>query len=107
MDKKKFPREGTSEEDGLPVRDSDTEGHGLKNEDEFNRTGPGTGGDMMPRRPSSGGELIDETDVEGHGLPGDSFDRRGPGTGGDAYPRRPSSGGELIDDKDVEGHRLI
>jgi hypothetical protein len=30
---------------------------------------PGTGGDAFPRRPSSGGELTDEDDVEGHRLP--------------------------------------
>jgi hypothetical protein len=27
---------------------------------------PGTGGDFAPRRPSTGGEFIDENDVEGH-----------------------------------------
>jgi hypothetical protein len=106
MDKKKFPREGASDDDGLPVRESDTEGHGGPGEG-FDRTGPGTGGDLMPRRPSSGGELIDDGDVEGHGGPGEALDRTGPGTGGDMMPRRPSSGGELIDDSDVEGHRLI
>ena len=29
-------------------------------------TNPGTGGDFAPRRPSTGGEFIDENDVEGH-----------------------------------------
>jgi hypothetical protein len=52
-----------------------------------------------PRRPSSGGELIDTNDVEGHNITD-----RGPGTGGDFSPRRPSSGGEAVED-DVEGHR--
>jgi hypothetical protein len=107
MDKKKFPREGAKGEDELARRD-DVEGHGPRRIDDFNRTGPGTGGDAFPRRPSSGGELIDDNDVEGHGSgSGDGLNRTGPGTGGDAFPRRPSSGGELIDDNDVEGHRLI
>jgi hypothetical protein len=107
MDKKKFPREGAKGEDELTRRD-DVEGHGPRRIDDFNRTGPGTGGDAFPRRPSSGGELIDDNDVEGHGSgSGDGLNRTGPGTGGDAFPRRPSSGGELIDDNDVEGHRLI
>lgn len=67
MDKKKFPREGATGEDELARRD-DVEGHGPRRVDEFNRTGPGTGGDAIPRRPSSGGELIDDNDVEGHRL---------------------------------------
>lgn len=106
MDKKKLPREAASDDDGLPVRESDTEGHGGTGEG-FGRTAPGTGGDMMPRRPSSGGELVDDNDVEGHAGTGEVLDRTGPGTGGDLMPRRPSSGGEFIDDGDVEGHRLI
>jgi hypothetical protein len=63
---------------------------------------PGTGGDAFPRRPSSGGELTDEDDTEGHRA---AAVPRMPGTG-DAFPRRPSSGGELTDEDDVEGHRL-
>lgn len=106
MDKKKFPREGAAaNDDGLPA--DDTEGHrSIRPDPALNRTGPGTGGDeIAPRRPSSGGELIDETDVEGHGLPGTGGDlHRRPGTGGDVYPRRPTSGGELIDDTQAEGH---
>jgi hypothetical protein len=51
----------------------------------------------IPRRPSSGGELIDTNDVEGHNI-----SDRGPGTGGDFSLPRPSSGGEAVDD-DVEG----
>ena len=96
MDKKKFPREGTTpNDDGLPL--DDTEGHRALQPGtggDYHKV-PGTGGDdLAPRRPSSGGELVDETDVEGHGLPG---------TGGDVYPRRPTSGGELIDDTQAEG----
>jgi hypothetical protein len=68
MDKKKLPREGARGDDGLPVQEPDTEGHRVLRNNEFNRTGPGTGGDAFPRRPSSGGELIDENDVEGHRL---------------------------------------
>jgi hypothetical protein len=52
-----------------------------------------------PRRPSSGGELIDRNDVEGHNITD-----RSPGTGGDFSPRRPSTGGEAVDDDD-EGRR--
>jgi hypothetical protein len=76
---------------------TDTEGHGLTS------SLPGTGGDSLnPRRPSSGGEFIDENDVEGHGLTNSM-----PGTGGDSLnPRRPSSGGEAIGDEDVEGPEL-
>jgi hypothetical protein len=101
MDKKLGrPHEGVAQRndglDGISHRDdgtTDTEGHGLVN------TLPGTGGDFSPRKPSSGGELIDDKDVEGHNITD-----RGPGTGGDFSPRKPSSGGELIDDYDVEGH---
>ena len=65
---------------------------------------PGTGGDFAPRRPSTGGELIDENDVEAHvQLTTDDLTVN-PGTGGDFAPRRPSTGGEFIDENDVEGH---
>jgi hypothetical protein len=105
MDKKiGRPHEGISqrndeEPEGVVNRNdgtTDTEGHGLTN------SLPGTGGDSLnPRRPSSGGEFIDENDVEGHGLTNSL-----PGTGGDSLnPRRPSSGGEFGDD-DVEGPEL-
>ena len=63
--KKRIPHEGVKNtEDGLPAdsaRDADTEGHadGLT-------VNPGTGGDFSPRHPSTGGEFIDENDVEGH-----------------------------------------
>lgn len=67
---------------------------------------PGTGGDFAPRRPSTGGELIDENDVEAHvQLTSDDLTVN-PGTGGDVAPRRPSTGGEFIDENDVEGHLL-
>ena len=63
---------------------------------------PGTGGDIAPRRPSTGGEFIDENDVEGHVV---TEFLPGTGTGGDFAPsRRPSTGGEFIDENDVEGH---
>jgi hypothetical protein len=104
MDKKMGrPHEGVSHRnaDGVDVdantEPTDTEGHQAP--DSLLPGMPGTGGDFNPRRPSSGGELIDDTDVEGH-----SISHTGPGTGGDFNPRRPSSGGELIDDNDVEGH---
>jgi hypothetical protein len=100
MDKiKRIPHEGiqpTDSEDGLNVAptDTDTEGHRVP-PGVINR-GPGTAGDLT-RRPSGGGELIDENDVEGH-----SF-HQGPGTCGDfSPPHRPGSG-ELIDDTDVTG----
>jgi hypothetical protein len=105
MDKKKLPREQLrNSDDGLDeVAPRDVEGHRVRSADGLTqRGGPGTGGDAFPRRPSSGGELIDDNDVEGHAR----FSPHGPGTGGDAFPRRPSSGGELIDDNDVEGHRI-
>jgi hypothetical protein len=70
MDKKKLPREGATAEDELPAQEPDTEGHrAMRSAEELSRTGPGTGGDAFPRRPSSGGELIDDKDVEGHVLP--------------------------------------
>jgi hypothetical protein len=98
MDNKKYklPREGATlpEDHGGPT---DTEGHALPDGEGLSL--PGTGGDFSPRRPSSGGELIDDNDVQGHNL----IDH-GPGTGGDFSPRRPSSGGEFVDDNDVEGH---
>lgn len=103
MDKKiGRPHEGLRNDedpDGISHRNdgtTDTEGHGLTN------SLPGTGGDSLnPRRPSSGGEFIDENDVEGHGLTNSL-----PGTGGDSLnPRRPSSGGEL-GAEDVEGPEL-
>jgi hypothetical protein len=103
MNKKKFPREGArNSDDGLDeLARRDVEGHRARSGDGLTqRGGPSTGGDAFPRRPSSGGELIDDNDVEGHS----GFSPHGPGTGGDAFPRRPSSGGELIDDNDVEGH---
>jgi hypothetical protein len=64
MDKKKFPREGLKNQDDGLGQDSttgDVEGHAR-----FAPQMPGTGGDAVPRQPSSGGELIDENDVEGH-----------------------------------------
>ena len=84
----------------------DTEGHvSLRSPDELT-TNPGTGGDFAPRRPSTGGEFIDENDVEGHArlVPDDLTTN--PGTGGDFAPRRPSTGGEFIDENDVEGHAV-
>ena len=70
--KRRIPHEGvrTSNDDGLPdgLRvdgSEDTEGH-LRVTPEDLTTNPGTGGDLMPRRPSTGGEFIDENDVEGH-----------------------------------------
>jgi hypothetical protein len=106
MDKiRRIPHEGVKPadtEDGLEATDTDTEGHRRKSGDGVINRGPGTGGDAFPRRPSGGGELIDENDVEGHGM-GNDVIARGPGTGGDfSPPRRPGSG-ELIDDTDVTG----
>jgi hypothetical protein len=103
--KRKIPHEGVRvTDDGLAVDGvtHDTEGHANVTGDGLTIHGPGTGGDIAPRRPSSGGEFIDENDVEGHivapYLPGT-------GTGGDFTPsRRPSTGGEFIDENDVEGH---
>jgi hypothetical protein len=100
----KLPREelasrgGDAPEDLAP-RDEDTEGHGGAGAPVH---GPGTGGDLVPRRPTTGGEFIDENDVEGHGDAGAPV--HGPGTGGDLVPRRPTTGGEFIDENDVEGH---
>jgi hypothetical protein len=104
MDKiKKLPKEMAV--DGLPGTD-DVEGHVRPTEgepggpEELGTRLPGTGGDF--RRPSGGGELIDDT--AGHsqgedseaGLGPEHLGQRLPGTGGDF--RRPSGGGELIDD---------
>jgi hypothetical protein len=89
------------------VTPDDTEGHRAAPAKPDDLTvNPGTGGDFAPRRPSTGGELIDENDVEGHraapSKPDDLTVK--PGTGGDFAPRRPSTGGEFIDENDVEGH---
>ena len=43
----------------------DTEAHVHLTTDDLT-VNPGTGGDFAPRRPSTGGEFIDENDVEGH-----------------------------------------
>jgi hypothetical protein len=101
--KRRIPHEGVKNvDDGLPVdgQPEDTEGHAA---DDLT-TNPGTGGDFAPRRPSTGGELIDENDVEGHTAVVDLTTN--PGTGGDFAPRRPSTGGEFIDENDVEGHAV-
>jgi hypothetical protein len=106
MDKKtKLPHEGAAHRDDvLEVDDNteptDTEGH-YKGPGSGDVSLPGTGGDFSPRTPSSGGEFIDDNDVQGHNI----IDH-GPGTGGDFSPRTPSSGGELIDIDDVEGHSV-
>ena len=98
MDKRtRLPHEGAAQRDDGPdvsgnTEPTDTEGHSISH------TGPGTGGDFSPRKPSSGGELIDDNDVEGH-----SISHTGPGTGGDFSPRRPSSGGESVGDSDNGG----
>jgi hypothetical protein len=108
---KKFPREGfRNADDGLDVTAPDTEGHVRLDPDGVKLHGPGTGGDFVPRRPTSGGEFVDDNDVEGHlshgpGTGGDFTPRR-PTSGGELTQRRPSSGGEFVDDNDVEGHRL-
>jgi hypothetical protein len=109
--KRKIPHEGVKvTDDGLAVVPDgvtdDTEGHatidGVVNDLTVN---PGTGGDIAPRRPSTGGEFIDENDVEGHVV---TEFLPGTGTGGDFAPsRRPSTGGEFIDENDVEGHVVI
>jgi hypothetical protein len=105
---KKLPREGLrNADDGLDATAPDTEGHVRLDPDGLKLRGPGTGGDISARRPSSGGELVDDNDVEGHvRLDPDGVKLHGPGTGGDFTARRPSSGGEFVDDNDVEGHRL-
>ena len=116
MDKKRrIPHEqAKNNDDGLPADAAveDTEAHvswrapdGAKvvNQSPDDLTvNPGTGGDFAPRHPSTGGEFIDENDVEGHVAAVDLTVN--PGTGGDFAPRRPSTGGEFIDENDVEGH---
>jgi hypothetical protein len=56
-------------DDGLGTDDvhvvEDTEAHVHLTTDDLT-VNPGTGGDFAPRRPSTGGEFIDENDVEGH-----------------------------------------
>ena len=108
--KRKIPHEQLrNSDDGLPADVADdTEAHrvppGATDELTIN---PGTGGDFTPRRPSTGGEFIDENDVEGHATLTVDDLTINPGTGGDLTPRRPSTGGEFIDETDVEGHRQI
>lgn len=110
----KLPREeATDNDEALPV-DGDVEGHGVSS-DRFAPRLPGTGGDSRAqRRPSSGGELTEEDDVEGHGGPmlpglpgtgGDSLLPGLPGTGADSI-RRPIGGGEARIDDDFEGGPL-
>jgi hypothetical protein len=53
--------------DGVHVVE-DTEGHIAGPDQDGLTTNPGTGGDFAPRRPSTGGEFIDENDVEGHAV---------------------------------------
>ena len=74
---------------GAGPTDSDVEGHRARSGERFAPRLPGTGGDF--RRPSGGGELTDESDVEGHSS---SLHPSMPGTGGDLGPRLPSGGGE-------------
>jgi hypothetical protein len=119
--KRRIPHEGVKNNgdglavDGARVEGDDTEGHLVFMDADGVTVSPGTGGDIAPRRPSTGGEFIDENDVEGHvvfstadGVTVDGVTVDGltvnPGTGGDFSPRRPSTGGEFIDENDVEGH---
>jgi len=106
----KPPREeATDNQDGLPV-DGDVEAHGGPG-GQFSPRLPGTGGDFSPRvpgtggdslhRPATGGELKDDEDVEGHGMPsGETFSPRLPGTGDDRV-RRPIGTGDRGHD-DIE-----
>jgi hypothetical protein len=71
--KRRIPHEQAKvTDDGLPADvTEDTEAHvSLRTPDGVTPDGltvnPGTGGDFAPRRPSTGGEFIDENDVEGH-----------------------------------------
>lgn len=100
MDKKipHLPKDGLSAPDG-PSRpwpsatDDDVEGHRrvpVMNQDPQQGVGP------------EDARLIDETDVEGHGLPltaPPSFGSRHPGHGGENIPS------PVDDEDDVEGHR--
>jgi hypothetical protein len=64
---RKLPREGATGRDDVDDDarvETDVEGHGASAVLRL----PGTGGDAFPRRPSSGGELTDEDDVEGYRL---------------------------------------
>src|SRR5262245_54618036 len=98
--KRRLPHEGVKNTDdgldGVKVDGTeDTEGHRAAPRAEGRRVNPGTGGDFTPRRPSTGGEFIDENDVEGHrAAPTADELTINPGTGGDFTPRRPSTGGE-------------
>jgi hypothetical protein len=111
--KRKIPHEQVkNNDDGLPTDAvvEDTEAHiSLRAVPEDLTVNPGTGGDFSPRRPSTGGELIDDNDVEAHvSAPAANVTDLtvNPGTGGDFSPRRPSTGGEFIDEHDVEGHSV-
>ena len=69
--KRRIPHEGVkNNEDGLPADSArnpdDTEGHKVFHSPDGLTVNPGTGGDFSPRHPSTGGEFIDENDVEGH-----------------------------------------
>jgi hypothetical protein len=69
--KRRIPHEGVKNaDDGLAVdgQPEDTEGHVRDGSQDGLTTNPGTGGDFAPRRPSAGGEFIDENDVEGHAV---------------------------------------
>lgn len=81
----RLPREGATSDDGLSTNHDLPFGAGPTDQDVEGHTRlPGTGGDLSPRMPGTGGERS-----------------RLPGTGGDF--RRPSGGGEATDD-DIEGH---
>lgn len=103
--KRRIPHEqAKNADDGLPADAvvEDTEAHVSWRTPDGLTVNPGTGGDFSPRRPSTGGEFVDENDVEGH-----VADLTvNPGTGGDFSPRKPSTGGEFIDELDVEGHTV-
>ena len=104
--KRRIPHEQATNDDGLPADAvvEDTEAHVAPDGLTVN---PGTGGDFSPRRPSTGGEFVDENDVEGHvSMPVAADLTVSPGTGGDFSPRKPSTGGEFIDELDVEGHAV-
>ena len=94
----KLPREqAANDEEGLPTS-GDVEAHGMPHgPDPHAPRLPGTEGDIV-HRPTTGGELTNDDDVEAHGMPGpEPYAPTLPGTGGDSLlPGMPGTGGDAI-----------
>ena len=94
---------GDAQASAVDGADADVEGHGARSGDGFLPGLPGTGGDEL-HRPSSGGEVVGDSDVEGHTMghtKGERLSPGMPGTGGDHVNPFGQTDGD-----DVEGPRV-